>query len=98
MSEVKIKQIEKLMRDGEMLKVRSEDRISNLTTQYKSKAEELKKLGINPKTAQADLEAKKKLRDEKLAKVMELIPEDVIEKYKNYDFSGSKDFDFDSCM
>ena len=98
MSENKIKEIEKLMRDGEMLKVRSEDRISNLTTQYKSKAEELKKLGINVKTAQADLEAKKKERDEKLAKVMELIPEDVIEKYKNYDFSGSKDFDFDACM
>ena len=93
-----IKKIEKLMRDGEMLRVRAEDRIANLTTQYKAKADELNKLGINVKTAQADLEAKKKLRDQKLAEAMKLIPDDVIEKYKNYDFSGSKDFDFDSCM
>ena len=88
-----VEKIEKLIREGEMLKVRAGDKIANLTTQYKKKAEELKELGIDVKQADADLEAKKKLLEEKTKKALELIPEDIIEKYKNYDFAGAKEHD-----
>lgn len=86
-----VEKIEKLIREGEMLKVRAGDKIANLQTQYKKKAEELKELGIDVKQADADLEAKKKLLEEKTKKALELIPEDIIEKYKNYDFAGAKE-------
>lgn len=86
-----VEKIEKLIREGEMLKVRAGDKIANLTTQYKKKADELKDLGIDVKQAETDLEEKKKLLQEKINKALELIPEDVIEKYKNYDFAGAKE-------
>lgn len=83
-----VEKIEKLIREGELLKVRAGDKISNLQTQYKKKAEELKELGIDVKQAENDLENKKKLLAEKTKKALDLIPEDIIEKYKNYDFAG----------
>lgn len=86
-----VEKIEKLIREGEMLKVRAGDKIANLETQYKKKAEELKELGIDVRKAESDLEEKKKLLSEKINKALELIPEDVIEKYKNYDFAGAKE-------
>lgn len=86
-----VEKIEKLIREGEMLKVRAGDKIANLETQYKKKAEELKALGIDVKKAETDLDAKKKLLEEKINKALDLIPEDVIEKYKNYDFAGAKE-------
>lgn len=85
-----IEQIEKLIREGEMLKVRAGDKIATLQNQYKKKAEELKDLGIDVKQADKDLAEKKKLLQDKINKALELLPEDVIEKYKNYDFAGAK--------
>lgn len=83
--------LERLIREGEVLKVRAGDRIANLQIQYKKKEVELNDLGINLKTAEEDLAKKKKLLEEKIAKAFELVPEDIIEKYKNYDFAGAKE-------
>lgn len=87
--ETKIEKIENLIKEGELLKVRAGDKIANLQTQYKKKSEELKELGIDVKQADVDLAEKKKLLEEKINKALELLPEDVIEKYKNYDFAGA---------
>lgn len=87
----KIEKIEKLIKEGELLKVRAGDKVANLQTQYKKKADELSKLGITDiKSAEEELAKKQELLEEKISKALELIPEDIINKYKNYDFAGAK--------
>ena len=88
-----IEEIEKVLSEGKVLKVRAEDRINTLANSYKEETKKLNALGINIKTAEADLEAKKQLLNEKMKKVSELVPTDMIEKYKTYDFSGAKNTD-----
>lgn len=87
----KIEKIEKLIKEGELLKVRAGDKVANLQTQYKKKADELSKLGITDiKSAEEELAKKQELLEEKISKALKLIPEDIINKYKNYDFAGAK--------
>lgn len=83
-----VERFEEQIKKSEHLCIRANDRILNLKNQYVEKSKELKSLGINPKTAEEDLKAKIKLRDEKLKKAFELLPEDVIKKFENYDFAG----------
>lgn len=84
----KVEELEKAIREGEMLKVRTNDRILSLSNQYKETAQELKKLGIDPQNGEVELEKKKKEFENKIKELEALIPIDIINQYKNYDFSG----------
>lgn len=87
--EQNLEQLEKLIKDGEVLQVRLNDRLHTLESQYKNYAEELKKLGIKPETAQADIQQKEKEYNEGIQKLTSMIPVDLINQYKNYNFSDN---------
>ena len=84
-----LEELESYIKEGEVLKVRISDKLNNLENQYKQIAEELLKLGINPETASEDIAKKEKEYTEALQKLEQMLPTDIIDKYKNYDFSGN---------
>lgn len=93
MENLTLEQLEEYIKNGEMLQVRISDKLSNLENQYKQVAEELKKLGIKPETALADIQQKEKEYNEGLQKLASMIPMDVINQYKNYNFADSNTID-----
>lgn len=84
-----LEQLEEYIKNGEVLQVRISDKLSNLENQYKQVAEELIKLGINPQTAMADIQQKEKEYNDGLQKLASMIPIDVINSYKNYNFADT---------
>ena len=84
-----LEQLEEYIKNGEMLQVRISDKLSSLENQYKQVADELKKLGIKPETALADIQQKEKEYNDGLQKLASMIPIDVINQYKNYNFADN---------
>lgn len=89
MENLTLEQLEEYIKNGEMLQVRISDKLSNLENQYKQVAEELMKLGIKPETALADIQQKEKEYNEGLQKLASMVPIDIINQYKNYNFADS---------
>lgn len=87
--EQNLEQMEQSIKDGEVLQVRITDRLHTLEGQYKQYAEELKKLGIKPETALADIQQKEKEFNEGVQNLANRIPVDLINQYKNYNFSDN---------
>lgn len=87
--EYNLEQMEQFIKDGEVLQVRITDRLHTLEGQYKQYAEELKKLTVNPETAEADIQKKEKEFKEGLEALAKKIPVDLINQYKNYNFSDN---------
>lgn len=84
-----IKKAEQDIKAGKELKHSLELKIALLRGQYNQKIENLKTLGITDiKNAEKELELKKEQLLEDLNKLKEQIPSDLIEKYKNIDFSN----------
>lgn len=84
-----LEQLEEYIKNGEMLQVRISDKLSSLENQYKQVADELKKLGIKPETALVDIQQKEKEYNDGLQKLASMIPIDVINQYKNYNFADN---------
>ena len=84
-----LEQLEEYIKNGEMLQVRISDRLSSLESQYKQVADELNKLGIKPETALADIQKKEKDYNDGLQKLANMIPIDIINQYKNYNFADN---------
>lgn len=89
MENLTLEQLEEYIKNGEMLQVRVSDKLSNLESQYKQVAEELKKLGIKPETALSDIQQKEKEYNEGLQELASKVPIDVINQYKNYNFADN---------
>ena len=87
--EYNLEQMEQFIKDGEVLQVRITDRLHTLEGQYKQYAEELKKWTVNPETAEADIQKKEKEFKEGLEALAKKIPVDLINQYKNYNFSDN---------
>ncbi len=87
--EQNLEQMEQSIKDGEVLQVRITDRLHTLEGQYKQYAEELKKLGIKPETALSDIQKKEKEFQEGIENLAKRIPVDLINQYKNYNFSDN---------
>lgn len=84
-----LEQLEEYIKDGELLKVRISDRLSTLENQYKQVAEELVKLGVKPETALADIQQKEKEYNDGLQKLESMLPIDIINQYKSYNFTDA---------
>lgn len=87
--EQNLEQMEQSIKDGEVLQVRITDRLHTLEGQYKQYAEELKKLGIKPETALSDIQQKEREFQEGVQNLAKRIPVDLINQYKNYNFSDN---------
>lgn len=86
-----IKEFEKIketIKNGEILKVRAEERLSYLKKVYNEKVNQIKNLGYDPKNLKNEIEKEEKEIEEKIKKINEILPTDLIEKYKNCDFSA----------
>jgi chromosome segregation ATPase len=82
-----LEELESTIKDGEMLKVRINDRLTTLTNQYTEIAKQLSDLGIDPKNAEKEIQEKEKEYVNALQKLENMLPIDIIEQYKNHNFS-----------
>ena len=85
----RIQELENLLKDGNLVKVRCTDRLNSLLKEYKAKKEELEKLGIKDiSKAKEELENRGKALNQKIDDALKLIPQDIIKKYKDFDFTS----------
>lgn len=86
----KIQKLEQELKDGVLLKVKAETSLTALRKEFNTIDENLTELGIKDvKKAEEELNEKKTGLAKKLDKLEEMIPSDIIEKFKNYDFTNT---------
>lgn len=84
-----IKKIEEDLKSAEIMKIKAETSLSALRNDYKNIEGDIKELGITDvKKAEEELNNRKEELVKKIEELKGLIPTDIIEKYKNYDFTS----------
>lgn len=86
-----IENLQTLIKQSETLKVRATERRSALRPQYQKKIEEIKALGFDAEHIEEDLVKKEQEIALKIKEALNLIPVDIVTKYKNYDFAGASE-------
>ena len=87
----RIQELENLLKDGNLVNVRCTDRLSALRKEYLAKKEELANLGIKDiNKAKEEIENRGKALNQKIDDALKLIPQDIINKYKNFDFTSGE--------
>ena len=87
----RLEDLGKVIKDAELLKVRAIERRNSLVPQYNKVAGELKSMGINLNDIDADIQRKENKIQELLDSAYAIIPEDIINKYKNIDFNSTEE-------
>lgn len=84
-----IKKIEEDLKEGSVIKIKAEASLSGLRKEFNDINNEIKELGIvDVAKAEDELNEKKSDLANKVKELGEMIPSDIIEKFKNYDFTN----------
>lgn len=86
-----IENLQTLIKQSETLKVRASERRNALRPQYQKKMEEIKSLGFDTEHIEEDITKKEKEIQDKIKEALNLIPVDIVAKYKDYDFAGASE-------
>lgn len=84
-----IKKIEEDLKEGSVIKIKAEASLSGLRKEFNDITNDIKELGIvDVAKAEDELNEKKSDLANKVKELGEMIPSDIIEKFKNYDFTN----------
>lgn len=84
-----IKKIEEDLKNGNVIKIKAEASLSGLRKEFNDINNDIKELGIvDVAKAEEELNEKKTDLANKVKELGKMIPSDIIEKFKNYDFTN----------
>lgn len=84
-----IKKIEEDLKDGNVIKIKAEASLSGLRKEFNDINDSITELGITDvNKAEEELNKKKTDLANKVKELAEMVPSDIIEKFKNYDFNN----------